>query len=341
MSSPWTRLASCILVSGLALRAGDAGVDTVGDQGHVGHGAVAHHDAQGLPVHVRRHAPLEAGRDVRAVGTDVVEDFAAGRFAAGAGFGRVDLAHGHAVGAFGHAFAALADELEGFEDLVQAHRGAGVDAAAVMGDALELQVGIGRIGRILAHVDGDAGTARHGAHNAQAQGVFLGQQAQALGTAQDHGVGGIDLADLVHGGLHLVDHAQDVLEHVRGHVALDAADAVGGQVHAVAVHGLLHVLHHLAHFHDVHEQRLEADDVGLDGGVEQVRGHALDLFGQHAQVAGTDGDLHAQHVFHGHAVGEAVAVGAQGADALGQGDVLDEVALGGYQNNPHILSAIQ
>ena len=243
LSSPWTRLASCILVSGLALRAGDAGVDTVGDQGHVGHGAVAHHDAQGLPVHVRRHAPLESGRDVRAVGTDVVEDFAAGRFAAGAGFGRVDLAHGHAVGAFGHAFAALADELEGFEDLVQAHHGAGVDAAAVMGDALELQVGIGRIGRILAHVDGDAGTARHGAHHAQAQGVFPGQQAQALGTAQDHGVGGIDLADLIHGGLHLVDHAQDVLEHVRGHVALDAADAVGGQVHAVAVHGLLHVLH--------------------------------------------------------------------------------------------------
>ena len=80
----------------------------------------------------------------------------------------------------------------------------------------------------------------------------------------------------------------------------------------------------------MHEQRLEADDMRLNGGVEKMRGNALDFFGHHAQVAGALGNGDAEHVFHHHAVGEGVAVGAQRAHAFGEGDVLDEVALGSH-----------
>ena len=80
----------------------------------------------------------------------------------------------------------------------------------------------------------------------------------------------------------------------------------------------------------MHEQGLEADDMGLYGGVEQVRGHALDFFGQHPQIARPLGNDDAQHVFHGHAVGEGMAVGAKRTDPLGKRGVHDQVALGGH-----------
>ena len=115
------------------------------------------------------------------------------------------------------------------------------------------------------------------------------------------------------------------------HIALDAADAVGRQVHAVAVDGLLDVLHHLPHFHDVHEQGFIADDMRLDGRVEKMRGHPLDLLGHDAQIAGARRDDDAQHVLHGHAVGEGMAVGTERADAFGQRGVLDEVTLAGQR----------
>ena len=111
------------------------------------------------------------------------------------------------------------------------------------------------------------------------------------------------------------------------HVELHAADTVRGQVHAVAVDGLLHVLHVLAHFHDVQEQGLEAHVVRENGDVEQVRGHALGFLRQHAQVLGAGRRGHAERVFDRHAVGQRVAVGAERADALGQRRVLEEVAL--------------
>ena len=60
---------------------------------------------------------------------------------------------------------------------------------------------------------------------------------------------------------------------------------------AVAVDGLLHVLHVLAHFHDVQEQGLEAHVVRENGDVEQVRGHALGFLRQHAQVLARGGGV--------------------------------------------------
>ena len=70
--------------------------------------------------------------------------------------------------------------------------------------------------------------------------------------------------------------------------------------------------------------------MGLDGGIEQMRGHALDFLGQNPQVARPLGNGDAQHVFHGHAVGEGVAVGTERTDPLGKSGVLDQVALGGH-----------
>ena len=106
-----------------------------------------------------------------------------------------------------------------------------------------------------------------------------------------------------------------------------AADAVEGKVHAVAVNGFLDVLHQFPDFHGVHEERGETAEVGLNGDIEKVRRHALDLFRHGAHVLGPFGDFDAQGVLHNHGVGERMAVGAEGADAFREGLIHDQVAL--------------
>ncbi len=56
-------------------------------RGHIRDFAIAHHHAQGLPVHVgMARAPFQPVRDIRAICPDKVKNLAAGRFAPGAGF---------------------------------------------------------------------------------------------------------------------------------------------------------------------------------------------------------------------------------------------------------------
>ena len=111
-------------------------------------------------------------------------------------------------------------------------------------------------------------------------------------------------------------------------VVAHAADDVGADVHAVAENRFLDVLHHLAHLHDVHEERFEADQVGEHADVEEVRRDALDLVGDHAQVFGARWYDEAGDLLDGHGVSLRMAVRAQRADALGEYDVLENVAFG-------------
>ncbi len=205
-----------------------------------------------------------------------------------------------------------------------------MDVALILDNYLEIKFGIGGIGRIPAHVVADAGSPGHRPHNSKADRVLVGQQAYALCARYNIVVVEVKIANFRNLWLEFFQGPEHVIDQFLVNIVLHAANAVGRKVHAVAVHGFLDVLDDFAHFHDVHEKGLEADDMGLDSGIEHVRGNALDFFGQHAQVTRPHGHGYAQGVFHGHAVCEGMAVGAKRTHALGQGGVLYKVSFGGH-----------
>jgi hypothetical protein len=76
-------------------------------------------------------------------------------------------------------------------------------------------------------------------------------------------------------------------------VAIDAAHAVHGVVHAVAGDGLQHVHHFFAQREAGHEHGFEAHELGGDARPENVRVQALELGHHHANVLARGGGFEA------------------------------------------------
>ena len=150
---------------------------------------------------------------------------------------------------------------------------------------IEVELGVGGVGRGAAQVLAEAGGASRGSDDAAGDGLLFGEHADACAARAGGGTGGEDGNDGVHHlALKLLDHGEDGVRIVD--VAIDAADAVHGVVDAVAGDGGEHVHDFLADFKAGHEHGFEAHELGGDAGPENVRVQALELGHDDANVLG-------------------------------------------------------
>ena len=174
------------------------------------------------------------------------------------------------AGAFGNIADNLTDYLGGFQNFMQADISAGMQISFRSRDDVEVKFAVSGVRSFFAYIGGNAGTTGHGAYDAETERIFLGKHADAHSTFAHHGIIFEDVAELLNLRLKLVELLKDEVEAFLIQIVLGSADAVEGEVHAVAVDGFLDVLHEFPDFHGVHEEGGVSAKMSLDGDVEEV-----------------------------------------------------------------------
>ena len=189
-------------------------------------------------------------------------------------------------------------------------------------DGLHREHVVGGVGRLDAHVAGDARSAGVRPDRTELFSLNGRHHPNVACALEEHAVVAYDVEVMLDTAVKKVQPFQDHLDLLRRHVKLHPAEQVGRVVHPVARQIFQNVHHRFAVAPGVHEQRVEPGLVGGHAKPEQVAVESLQLGHQHANRlgAGRGGDtrqlLHAQHV------GQGVNVRANAADAFQQVQIL-------------------
>src|SRR5690606_34551659 len=211
----------------LPVVAREAGVDARQNQRHVGKLVAERqldhrgHVADGWRAHV------DPRRLVAAVALDEVEDVAARRFQPADRLAGLDPArHARRQLALRHVGDQLAEQPVALEQLAQADDEAGFQVAAVVEDHLHREVAVGEVGRVHAQVTGHAGRAGGRSDRAKRLGLLPRHHAHAARPLQEARVGRDDVQIMFRALLQQIHAGENLLDYLRRHVNLHAAEDV-------------------------------------------------------------------------------------------------------------------
>src|SRR5690606_29852832 len=297
-------------------------VDAADDGHHVGDEMANAHRLQELQVDEARGAVVAPVRLVRTVSHQVHADFAAGRFDAG-----VHVAHQlhpprHVAQprAAGDGLNGLADDADGFVELVHAHDVAGVNVAVLAYRDVELEPVVHRVRVRLAQVLGDAATPQHRPTGAVGDGLLLGNHPDALGAGFEDAVAGEEFVVLDQPLFEEVKEAEDVLLETFIEVVANAADPQGVVEHAGARQLLEDVEQAFPFAEGVEEGGHSAQVQGERAKPEQVAGDALHFAHDDPDVLGALGHFDAHQLFRRHHVSPLAGDGREVVGAVAVGD---------------------
>ena len=233
-----------------------------------------------------------------------------------------DLAVLGDVRSLGQAVERLLDDLHRLVDLGEAHGEAVVVVADRADGDLEVEVAVGAVRRGLAQIPGIARGAQQRAGHAERQ-QRLGIERAGAAQALQHDLVGVEDRAVLVGALghHLQELAQPALE--AGRDVLDhAPDLEVARVHARAGGHLEQVEDLFALAQAVQEDRHGAEVERAGAQPDQMRGDAVQLQMDHAQVLPARGNLCLEQRLHGAAVGHRVEVVGQVVHPLDDRDDL-------------------
>ena len=198
--------------------------------------------------------------------------------------GQNDLGRIGLDGAFGHAVERLLTDLYRLAHLVHADDVARPDIAIVRDRHLELELFVAGVGHVAAQVPIDAASAQRRPGDAERDGVFGGEMADALGAIDPDGIAGQQVLILVDLRRHDVEQLLHALVEIDRRLHRDAADAEVGGHHALAGDVLEDLEQLFALAEAIEEDGKRADVHGVRAQPDQVRLDAGQLVEQHPQI---------------------------------------------------------